>query len=100
MFCSRPNVGGWKQFGPGNKRGRGETNESFFAGPVFEPRLGYPVGWAAFPAGVGLTKQSLRGVEDFHSAQRHLYLCSPLCHSFNGNGIEEMKNYNGWHTGS
>jgi hypothetical protein len=84
----------------GTKEAGVKRTKVFLLGRYLNPGRGTPVGWAAFPAGVGLTEQSLRRIEDLHSAQRHLYSCSPLCHSFNGNGIEEMKNYNGWHTGS
>jgi hypothetical protein len=41
--------------------GRGETNASFLVGRYLNPGWGTPVGRAAFPAGVGLTEQGLKG---------------------------------------
>jgi hypothetical protein len=43
----------------GKNSGWGETNASFLVGPYLNPGRGTPVGWAAFPVGVGLTEQGL-----------------------------------------
>jgi hypothetical protein len=59
----KPRVRGRGGFGPGLGFSRGLTERKKSCGVEFFPGRGTPVGWAAFPAGNGLTEQGLSGEE-------------------------------------
>jgi hypothetical protein len=57
--------GDGSSLGQGTKEVGVKRTKVFLLGRYLNPGWGTPVGWAAFPAGVGLTEQSLRGLRIF-----------------------------------